>query len=117
MRGKKSISCFLLMLFSLVILFPGYGQSASKSKQTSDDISLSSVLKKCLSIGINNIVEEERSEEEDGNTENSACDFIMPHLYMHFKVSTGIRNHKQRNSMHANYSAEIICPPPNFLFS
>lgn len=69
----KIVSILLLFLFSIVIAFPGYGSSVRVSKkqtiifadQTDTCFpSLALILKKCLSKGIN-MIEEERSTEED----------------------------------------------------
>lgn len=61
---------FMLSVFMLVILFPGYGRSA-KNEETiieaaSDDLSALGLLKRCIYNGIS-VVEEERGHEEEGD--------------------------------------------------
>jgi hypothetical protein len=67
------VSICLLFLFSIVIAFPGYGYRVHASQKMSilyasdEDVSFPSltiILKKCLSKGIN-MIEEERNTEED----------------------------------------------------
>jgi hypothetical protein len=69
----KIVSILLLCLFGIVIAFPGYGSSARVSRKQAvlyadqsacSFPSLKMILKKCLSKGIN-MIEEERSSEED----------------------------------------------------
>lgn len=73
----KLLSLFLLFLFSIVIAFPGYGvgTASAKTKSTlsvkvkkASSINWRSLLKKCLSKGIN-LIEEERNLEEDEDSE------------------------------------------------
>ncbi|MES2690194.1 MAG: hypothetical protein V4658_07305 [Bacteroidota bacterium] len=87
----KLLSFFLLFLFSIVIAFPGYGlgTASAKSKSTlsvktkkAASINWKTLLKKCLSKGIN-LIEEERNleEDEDSETCKEVCYIISTHLY------------------------------------
>lgn len=79
----KLVSVFLLFLFSIVVAFPGYSNGAASARvktstikaKKATAISWKTLLKKCLSKGIN-MMEEERNIEEDEVTESGT--FFYP---------------------------------------
>jgi hypothetical protein len=87
----KITSLFLFFLFCIVIAFPGYGSNSSPKKATGQtstvkaarsSVSLLSIIKKCLSKGINMIEEERNTEEEDNGT--SAASVFLEGSFFQF---------------------------------
>jgi hypothetical protein len=116
MRNKIT-SILLLLLFGLVIAFPGYSKQAPKSMVTSicadveEDFSLKNIFGKCLSSGIN-AIEEERSTEED-DASSAECDYISPADYYHLASIIFITRYHSTSELVFNEYVDIHCPPPN----
>lgn len=83
----KVISVCLLLLFCLVIVFPGYGKPRNTRATGTETIvktaatkSVYNVMLRCLSSGINMVEEERNSEQED---DDHAADEAFFPSYMH----------------------------------
>lgn len=75
----KIVSLLLFVLFCVVVVFPGYGRTRSLVQprgetvmQTSPEHSISGILLKCLSSGINMVEEERTNEQEDDDNPQEA---------------------------------------------
>lgn len=120
----KLISYFLLLLFSIVIAFPGYssGTAASKNVKASAVIkvkkapafSWKSVLKKCLSKGINMIEEERNVEEDEDSTSCKEVCYIINVQHFPDPVEEALFNTCNMEEHGLMNMRSVPYPPPNF---
>lgn len=120
----KLVSYFLLLLFSVVVAFPGYSTGVTapkneksvqviKSKST-PEFSWKLILKKCLSKGIN-MIEEERNVEED--EDNASCKdvcYIISVQHVIDPVEKALFNMGKMEEHGLMNMRSVPYPPPNF---
>jgi hypothetical protein len=129
---NRALSIFLLMLFSLVILFPGYSQNMRRKSDSKmlvlEDArhiaNLQFMFKKCLSCGIanNGPVNEETpssstTEERADGAESPIDEFALNDSRIYFTQQCVLLFfvYKQHTPPHA--VADIATPPPDCIFS
>jgi hypothetical protein len=125
---KRALSIFLLLLFSLVIVFPGYSQNVrpkadvkivvlDEARHIAD---LEAMFKKCLSCGIanNGPVNEEApssssEERADHGEETTIGDFALIdcRFFMNIQSVTLLFEYKQHAPIYT--AADITTPPPD----
>jgi hypothetical protein len=128
---NKALSIFLLMLFSLVILFPGYSQNvrpkADAEMAVLDEArhiaNLESMFKKCLSCGIanNGPVNEEApssssEERADHGEESPIDDFALTDCHFHLNLKSTVLYFVYQQHMPSFAVADITTPPPDHSF-
>lgn len=117
---KRFISFFLLMLFSIVIAFPGYSRQVKSScgftlkAKASGAVSFAHLLKKCLSTGTN-MSEEERSSEEDDDENANECEFLVPAIAVISTPAIKINREHLVHPLPLSEWCEVHCPPPDLL--
>lgn len=129
---NKGLSIFLLLLFSLVILFPGYSQNmrrktGSKMMVLEDAqhiANLESMFKKCLSCGIANsgpVNEESPSssstEERADEGESPIDEFALTESHLHFDQQSVVLYFVYHRTIPPTAVADIATPPPDCIFS
>jgi hypothetical protein len=119
----KLVSYFLLLLFSIVIAFPGYSAGTASSKnekpacviksKTTPVFSWKLMLKKCLSKGIN-MIEEERNVEEDEDTSCKEVCYIISVQQVIDPVEKVLFNSCNMEEHGLMNMRSVPYPPPNF---
>lgn len=118
----KLISYYLLVLFGVVIAFPGYGTTVASKKsrqgavciQEQADPAWKLILKKCLSKGIN-MIEEERNVEEDEVSESGLMFYHAPCDPFSIENALYISRHEAHHWFENSCALNQIFSPPEHL--
>lgn len=116
---NKVISVFLLLLFCIIIAFPGYGSNKRMVKKmytVSSEHAAKKILLKILATGIN-MAEEERATEEDEDSSVEDVCYLMSELPVLNLFEKAMYVTYKMQETEIFYSRSIPCPPPDYIIS